>query len=87
MVYYLYYGVTNTKVELHFFALPEVASSKGSFYALCNCPFETIKAANAAILAAVLLKITILILKRILIENGTLDISNSFFMSMIAVFI
>ncbi len=87
MVYCLYYGVTNTKVKLHFFALPEAASSKGSSYALCNCPFETIKAANAAILTDVLFKITILISKRILIERFTPNLSNLFLIYLIMFFI
>jgi len=69
MVYCLYYGVTNPKVELHFFVLPDAASSKGNSYAVCKYPFDRINSADTAILTDVLLKITILILKRILIET------------------
>ena len=68
MLYCLSYGVNNTKADLHFFVSTEAASSKGSSYALCKYPFDRGNGADTAILTDLPFKVTMLILKRILIE-------------------
>jgi hypothetical protein len=68
VVYCLSYGVNNTKAELHFFVPTEAASSKGSSHGLCKYPFDRGNGADTAILTDIPFKVTILIVKRILVE-------------------
>lgn len=63
--------MNNTKSEPYFFVPPEVVSSKGNCYALSHYRFDRIKRAGTGILTDPPFKITILILKRILIEMCT----------------